>query len=92
MAPPIKAKPFARVRYFNGRISDRMACTIDMVERVVPIRMPPPMSMLIDVAFAEITAPTNATTGGIDARYFRSRTSDRRPIMGESTLCMSNGP
>jgi hypothetical protein len=30
--------------------------------------------------------------GGIAARYFRSRTSDSLPTIGESTLCIRRGP
>lgn len=85
-------KPFARARYFRGKISDGMAWTIAIVESVVPMSMPPPINMLIEVAFAEMIAPTNAMRGGMAARYFRSRTSDSLPTMGERTLCMRRGP
>ena len=63
-----------------------------MVLRVVPIKIPPPINMVIEVAFADTTAPTNAINGGTEASHFRSTTSDKRPMIGDSTLCMSNGP
>ena len=65
---------------------------MEMVDRVVPISIPPPMSILIDVALAEMTAPANAINGGNAARYFLLRTSDSLPTMGERTLCISSGP
>src|SRR4051812_41900268 len=92
MAPPRKANPFARARYLSGSTSEGMACTMEIVERVVPIKMPPPMSIVIEVALAEMTAPANEMRGGIIARYFLSRTSDNRPTIGESTLCIRSGP
>jgi len=91
-APPMNANPFASARYFKGRISEGIAWTIEMVASVTPIRMPPPISIFIEVAFAQITAPTKAIRGGIDAIYFLSRTSERRPTIGDSALCMSKGP
>ena len=69
-----------------------MLWTMAMVLRVKAMRMPPPISCAMLPAFAEMTAPTNAITGGIAAMYLRSTTSDRRPTMGESTDCMSSGP
>jgi len=65
---------------------------MEMVDKVVPIRIPPPISIAIEVALAETTAPTKAMSGGIAARYLRSRTSDSLPTMGDKTLCMSSGP
>lgn len=65
---------------------------IDIVDNVTPIRMPPPINMLIEVALAETTAPTKATNGGIDDKYRRSRTSDKRPTIGERAACTSRGP
>lgn len=69
-----------------------MAWTMAIVDRVKPIRIPPPMSMLIDVALAEMIAPIHAIKGGMLASHLRSRTSDKRPMIGESTLCMRRGP
>ena len=91
-APPRKEKPFDRARYFKGRTSEGMAWTIEIVASVVPIKMPPTISMAIDEALAEITAPMKAIRGGMLAKYFLSRTSESRPTMGERTLCISNGP
>lgn len=90
--PPKYAKPLANARYLRGRISDGMAWTIAMVGNVVPMSMPPPMSMLIDVALADMTAPANAINGGNAARYFLFSTSESRPTVGERTLCMRSGP
>jgi hypothetical protein len=91
-APPRKANPFARALYFRGSTSEGIAWTMEIVESVKPTKIPPPMSIFMDVALAEITAPTNEMTQGPIARYFLSRTSDRRPTMGERTLCINNGP
>jgi hypothetical protein len=91
-APPRNANPFARARYFKGKTSDGIACTIEIVESVHPTRIPPPISIFIEVALAETTAPMNERTGGPMAKYFLSRTSERRPMMGDSTLCISSGP
>ena len=63
-----------------------------MVGNVKPIRIPPPMSMFILVAFAEITAPANATSGGRQAKYFLSNTSDSRPTTGDRAACTNRGP
>ena len=63
-----------------------------MVESVVPTKMPPPINIVIEVAFAEITAPAKEIIGGIMAKYFLSSTSDRRPTIGERTLCIKSGP
>jgi len=90
--PPMPQKPCAIARYFNGRISEGIACTMDIVARVDPIMMPPPISMFMDVALAEMMAPTKAIRGGMAARYLRFETSERRPMMGERTDCMSRGP
>lgn len=65
---------------------------MEIVERVHPTRIPPPMSIFIEVAFAEMTAPIKEMAGGPMARYFLSRTSDRRPTIGERTLCIRRGP
>lgn len=92
MAPPMNANPLATARYLSGRISEGMACTILIVDRVVPMRIPPTMSMLMDVALAYITAPTKATSGGTAARCLRSSTSESLPTMGDSTLCINSGP
>lgn len=56
------------------------------------MRMPPPMSILMDVALADMIAPAKAMRGGTEARYLRSRTSERRPTIGDSTLCINKGP
>lgn len=92
MAPPRKAKPLARARYFIGKTSDGIAWTIEIVESVHPTKMPPPMSMVIEVALADMTAPMKDIAGGAMARYFLSSTSESRPTIGDSTLCISNGP
>src|SRR4051812_10835841 len=81
--PEIKANPFERGRYLYGRISEGIAWTMATVGKVNPIRIPPPMSMFILVAFAEIIAPANATSGGRQAIYFLSSTSDNRPTTGD---------
>lgn len=65
---------------------------MEIVDRVTPIKIPPPIKMLIELALAETTAPMKAISGGMEERYRRSRTSDRRPTIGERTLCMSRGP
>lgn len=65
---------------------------MEMVASVDPIKMPPPISMLIEVALAQMMAPTHAIRGGIVAKSFLSRTSDRRPTIGERTDCISSGP
>lgn len=91
-APPRKANPFAKALYFSGSTSAGIAWTIDIVLSVTPIKIPPPMSIGIDVAFAETTAPAKATRGGTVAKYFRSRTSLSLPTMGERTLCINSGP
>lgn len=77
--------------YLSGRISEGMACTIEMVESVVPISIPPPTSAFMDVGRAEMAAPARAMSGGNVARYFRSSTSERLPRTGESTACMRSG-
>lgn len=69
-----------------------MDCTIEMVAKVVPMRMPPPISMLIEVALAQMMLPTQAMSGGMVAKSFRSRTSESRPTRGDRTDCMSRGP
>ena len=63
-----------------------------IVESVTPIRMEPPMSIGMEVAFAETTAPTKAIMGGAEASHLRSSTSERRPTMGERTDCIRRGP
>jgi hypothetical protein len=69
-----------------------MDCTIEMVDRVTPIKAPPPIKTGIDLAVADTTAPMNAMSGGIAARYFLSNTSESRPTIGESTLWIKSGP
>lgn len=90
--PEIKPKPFESGRYLYGRISEGIAWMMAMVGNVKPIRIPPPMSMFILVAFAEITAPANATSGGRQAKYFLSNTSDSRPTTGDRAACTNRGP
>lgn len=65
---------------------------MEIVESVKPIRIPPPISIVIEVAFAEMAAPTNDITVGPIASHFLSNTSERRPTMGDSTLCINSGP
>jgi hypothetical protein len=76
----------------SGSTSDGIAWTIEIVESVVPTRIPPPISIVIEVALAEITAPAKEIIGGTIAKYFLSSTSESRPTIGERTLCISNGP
>ena len=59
--PEIKPKPFESGRYLYGRISEGIAWMMAMVGNVKPIRIPPPMSMFILVAFAERTRPSPNT-------------------------------
>lgn len=92
IVPAAPANPFARARYFRGRTSEGIDCTMEIVARVVPMRMPPPISMLMEVAFAQTTAPTHAITGGMVANSFRSSTSDSRPTRGDKTDCIKRGP
>lgn len=89
--PAIPHSPCAMGLYFNGRISDGMAWTIEMVDSVAPIKMPPPTSISIDSARAEMAAPAKATSGGPAARYLRSRTSERRPKRGDRAACINRG-
>jgi len=63
-APPRKAKPFANARYFKGKISLGIAWTMEIVDKVTLMRIPPPMNIDIELALAEITAPTRAMRGG----------------------------
>ena len=88
----MKAKPFAKARYFIGSTSDGIACIIEIVLKVTPISIPPPINVVIDCALADTTAPAKAIRGGIEARYFRSTTSERRPMIGESADCIKSGP
>jgi hypothetical protein len=90
--PPRKAKPFAKALHLSGRTSAGIAWTIGIVLSMTPIRILPPMSIGIDVAFAETTAPMKATRGGTVAKYFQSSTSLSLLTMGEKTLCINSGP
>jgi hypothetical protein len=65
---------------------------MEIVESVVPIKIPPPISIVIEVALAEITAPAKEINGGIMASHFLSRTSDNLPTIGDRTLCIRRGP
>src|SRR4051812_14581887 len=89
--PAMKANPLAKALYFMGRTSDGIAWIMEIVLKVTPIIIPPPIRVVIDWAFAETTAPANAINGGTDARYLRSTRSERRPMMGDRTACMSRG-
>lgn len=90
--PAIPAKPFASAQYLSGRISEGIDWTIDMVARVVSIRIPPPINMDMDVAFAQMMAPIQLMSGGIVAKSLPSSTSDNRPTRGDKTDCISSGP
>jgi hypothetical protein len=90
--PATPASPLAKARYFSGRISEGMDCTMEMVASVVPMRIPPPINMDMLVAFAHMMAPTHAMRGGIVAKSLRSKTSESRPTGGDRTDCMSSGP
>jgi hypothetical protein len=50
------------------------------------------MSMLMEVAFAQMMAPTHAMRGGMLANSFLSKTSDKRPTRGDKTDCINRGP
>jgi hypothetical protein len=76
----------------RGKISEGIDCTIEIVESVVPMRIPPPINMDMLVAFAQMMAPTQAINGGIVANSLRSSTSDNRPTRGDRTDCMRRGP
>jgi hypothetical protein len=65
---------------------------MEMVANVVPMSMPPPMSILMEVAFAQMMAPTHAMRGGMLANSFLSKTSDKRPTRGDKTDCINRGP
>lgn len=92
MPLPRKPAPLATARYFIGKISLGIACTIEIVESVTPINMPPPMSVDIEFAVAETTAPIKAISGGIDTSHFRSSTSLSRPIIGLRPAWIRRGP
>lgn len=65
---------------------------MEMVAKVVPMRMPPPINMLMEVALAQMILPTQAMRGGMVANSFRSSTSDSRPTRGDKTDCIRSGP
>lgn len=88
----MKAMPLAMARYFSGSTSDGIACTMAIVAKVVPMRIPPPIKVAILCALAQTTAPANAISGGTAAMYFRSNTSLSLPTKGDRTDCISNGP
>jgi hypothetical protein len=73
------------------RTSDGIAWIIEIVLSVNPINIPPPINAFIEVALAETTAPAKAMMGGIEAKYFLSTTSERRPMMGEIVDCIRRG-
>ena len=57
---------------------------MEILVKVTPMRIPPPIKVAISWALAEMTAPTKAINGGMETKYLRSTTSDKRPTMGES--------
>jgi hypothetical protein len=57
---------------------------MEILVKVTPMRIPPPIKVAISWALAEMTAPTKATNGGIETKYLRSTISDKRPTRGES--------
>jgi len=83
--PATKQSPCDNDLYFKGRTSAGMAWVIDILVKVTPMSIPPPIRVDIVCAFADTTAPAKATRGGKDAKYLRSTTSESRPTMGEST-------
>jgi hypothetical protein len=71
--------PDDRGLHFIGTTSAGIAPMTEEVESMAPMSTPPPMSMDMEVALAEMIAPTRAMTAGTPARYLRSRRSERRP-------------
>lgn len=92
VAPETYEIPFANARYLIGSTSLGIDCAMAIVDRANPFKIPPPMSIGIDDALAEVMAPAAAIKGGMAARYFLSRTSLSRPMMGDRTHCMRRGP
>lgn len=80
----MKQSPCDKDRNFRGRTSAGIAWVMEILVKVTPMRIPPPMRVAISFALAETTAPTKAINGGMEARYLRSTTSERRPTTGES--------
>lgn len=64
MALPMNANPLASVRCFRGMTSVRIARMTEIVDKVTPIKIPLLMSIFIVAAFADMTAPANATSEG----------------------------
>lgn len=62
-----------------------------MVASVMPYKAPPAISMSILLALADMTEPANAMSGVMVTSILRSRTSERRPMMGHRTAWSSNG-
>jgi hypothetical protein len=65
---------------------------MEILVRVTPMRIPPPIRVAIFFALAEMTAPTKAIKGGMEAKYLRSTISERRPTMGDRVAWMRRGP
>jgi hypothetical protein len=88
----MKQSPCDKDLYLRGRTSAGIAWATEILVKVTPMRMPPPIKVAMSFALAEITAPTNAIKGGTEARYLRSTTSERRPTMGDRVAWMRRGP
>jgi hypothetical protein len=79
----MKQSPCDRDLNLRGRTSAGIAWVIEILVKVTPMRIPPPIRVAMSFALAETTAPTKAIKGGMEAKYLRSTISDRRPTMGE---------
>jgi hypothetical protein len=75
-----------------GKISEGIECTIETVDKLIPIKIPPPIRVCMSFALAETTDPANAMSGVNVASHLRSRTSESLQTTGESALCMRSGP
>ena len=84
ITPATPASPFAKGRYFRGRISEGIDWTIEMVASVVPMRIPPPINIDMLVALAQMMEPMHAISGGMVANNLRSKTQkgDRQEERG----------
>jgi len=80
----MKQRPCDKDRYLRGRTSAGIAWVMEILVKVTPMRIPPPIRVAMSFALAETTAPTKAIKGGMEAKYLRSTTSERRPTIGES--------
>lgn len=65
---------------------------IEIMARVVLIRIPPLIDILMEVASVYMTAPNRSMRGGMDAKGFRSSTSEFRPTGGDKTDCIKCRP